>query len=276
MMSYEVLVLKEEWFFELQGPDHFKVLTEIINKGYSKARDRYKIVASPRICSPEHFLTDLHLKKGHNVTAAILLGSEDAWKSIEQKLGFSRTFNADITSDTCSYDSDVPPPILQELGSLTLDNVKFIEIKKGQVIDALIKERVLATTVVQVLDAYKIGFSEKELQIPQFELTGYSAFGRQVGATFLDFTVEIFLANRSSPYIIDHDLVMLDRVFLCCNVIKEHNLVEYYTKKCNFKQTQRPDLLISLLDSSVRLEDSMKFNKDFHVSFLHREIIPHD
>lgn len=272
-MSYEVLILSESWFFDLQGPDHFKVFTEIINKGYSKARDRYKIVASPRICSPDEFLTDLHLQKNHNVTSAILLGSKEVWESIERRTGFRRTFNSDISSDTCSYDSDVPSHVLEEFGPLTLDNVKFTKIGNSEPLDALIKDRVLATAVIQALDEYKVGFTEEELCIPQFELTGFCAFGRQVGAKFLDFTIELFIGNRKSPFSIDQEL---KKSLLCCTVIKEHKLVQYYTSKCQFRQTNRPDVLISLLDATLRLEDSMRFNRDFHISFLHREIVSHD
>lgn len=271
-MSYEILILDEDWFYTEQGPDHFRVLTEIINKGFSKVRDRYKVVSSPRIHSHEYLLSELHLQKNHNVTAAILLGTEEAWESVEHKTGFRRTFNSDISTDNGSYDSDVPPHILEEFGQLSMDNAKFTKFQKGQFLEDLVKNRVLGTAVIQSLDEYKIAFSGEEQGVPQYELAGFTAFSRLLGAKFLDFAIELVLGDRSSPYVITRE----PKVFLCCTVIKEHNLVEYYTKKCQFEQSNRSDFLITLADSSTCLGDHIRLNKELHVSFLHRTILPHD
>lgn len=269
-MSYEVLLLTELWFFDSQEPHHFKILTEILNKGYAKARDRYQIVASPRINQPEDLVSDLHLIKGNNVFLAILLGSDEKWNEIETGTGFFRTFNPDISSNKCSFDSDVPSHILEMLGPLSLDPVRFVKFEARDSLNRSIQKRVLATCAFQSLDGLQLSPWRRQDRTQCYELTGFTSFGRKMGTQFLQFCINQFFANPDSRVL---PSTQIDRYFICCTVIAEHNLVSYYTQQCGFSKSDKEDIFFLHGENAVGLEVNMKFNKSFHIAFLHREVL---
>lgn len=272
-MSYEVLLLSQEWFKQSQDPSHFQVLTEIINKGYSKPRDRFQVVLSARIQAPQYLLRDLQIDVNKHLVFAILLGSKEKLKEAERQFGYTRTFNADISQSSSCNDSDVPPEILEHLGPLRKDNIKFRSISPGKALDPEIKDRVLATVGYKALSPQEIDGSIEHEGARYYELTGFCAFGKRLGTSFLEFTIEEFFGARESPIAIDPNV---PQYFICCTVIVEHDLVSYYTQACGFSKSKRPDERVSKSKIPKELETSMIFRKDFHVAFLFREVIPHD
>ena len=65
-------------------------------------------------------------------------------------------------------------------------------------------------------------------------------------------------------------------IIIHADVIKEHGLVEYYTKKCSFTKSSQEDILIKVdngqkVDNGV-LEKGILASKNFHLSFLERII----
>lgn len=271
-MSYEVLILPQEWFRQSQGPSHFQVLTEIINKGYSKARDRYQVVLSPRIESHEHLLRDLQIDPDKALVYAVLLGSEEKWREAEELVGLTRSFNPDISACSSCFDSDVPPEIVEQLGPLTENNTKYTFINPGEPLDPSIQNRVLTTAGFKALSSSDVDGTIRVEGAQYYELTGFCAFGKRLGTTFLEFALESFFGSRTSPIAVDRDA---SHYFICCTVIVEHDLVSYYTKVCGFSKSKREDVRVSKSNIPKELETTMKFRKDFHVAFLFREIIPH-
>ncbi|WPK25952.1 hypothetical protein PUMCH_003291 [Australozyma saopauloensis] len=270
-MLYEIVFLSSEWFFCSQGPDHFKVLTEIINKGYSKARDRFDIVASPRIECPSELLNSFHVKEDGDFVYALLLGNKQIWSEIETQTGYRRRFNADISPKSHCEDSDVPPKILEYFGELEPQNVTYTFLKPNEHIDEEVQNRVFAVAGYQILEQHLV---DQTIEIPgakYYELTGFCAFGKRMGTKYLEYTIEQFFADRSSPIAIDK---RAPQFFVCCVVIAEHDLVPYYTKVCKFTRSKKEDVLVTSAENLQVLESTLKFKKDFHVSFLYREVIP--
>lgn len=260
-MAYELVVLPREWVFGAHGG--FQSLAKIINKGYSKPIHKYNVILSPRIREPETFVADFTPKKYVSLHIVLLLGPETVFSQLEAD-GYVRDFDRPNDSLEAAFSCDIPE---KYRGLFNLNEnvpVKVTEASSDYVLTPDVLYRVLATAGVKA-------FAE-DLGVPHvrpFELSTFTSYMRGSGPVVLELLIKHVFTNKNI-----YDLLAAEKVVLYADVIKEHQLVEYYVSKCGFKMTEREDVKV-LLNPEGGLKDStssFRATRDFHLALLAREI----
>lgn len=267
-MSYELLILPKKWLFTNDGPEKFNVLANVINKAYSKPMHKYGIINSPRIKQPAKFLDDLQVTEGKECFITILLGTDAVFSKIEAETGFKRKFHYDLYPLSTSINSDIPKEYKPYFGPLLPDsNVKIIVADASTTIDKALADRIVAVC------GYK-SYSEEEKTIEragvkEYELTTFVSFMSGSGPELLNYTLANFLCTLESEFI---DLKNAQKCIVYAVVIREHDLVRYYTTKCQFDLFGKPDMCVPMSGEGSPLEWGIVSTRDFHLSFLQREV----
>lgn len=264
---YELLVLPKEWLFSSDDPYKYDVLSAVINKAYSKPMAKYGIIQTTRVKDSAKFLEQLQLTPEKECFIALLLASSDTFSKIEKETGFVRKFDLDVYPLKNCYSSDIPKEYKGYFEPLSTSNVKVTIADSTTKVDSSIADRFLA------LCGYKTfyGPEKKEQSVREYELTSFTSFLSGMALLLLDYTLEHLLCNA------EYGLMKVDgdRTESCivhAVVIKEHDLVPYYTKCCRFDLWGHPDSLISASETNSQLEFGVLASRDFHLSFLRREV----
>lgn len=269
-MTYDLIILRKEWFFH-ESPEHhatrFQTLRAVINKAYSKMMNRYGLITTVRIKNPESLLDDLQFSPKKEVSLAILLGSHETFADLESKHGYTRKFNQTIHPLTDAHNSDIPAQYASAFGPLTKENVRVIELAPDCALDSSILDRVVATV------GYKTFSDEYTPNAPpdvkQYELTAYTSYSRGAGPRLLEFMSKQYFVDQT---IKAFDLGGITKVILHAVVIKEHDLVPYYIKTCDFVLSPQPEILVSASGQGDHIEFGVCATADFHLSFLYKEL----
>lgn len=270
-MTYELLVIPKEWLFT-PFPGQFDVLTDIINKLYSKAMAKYGIVQSTRIKHSGKFLSDFLLTPEKDVFLLVLLGSHDAFRQLKEKEGYERNFVADVFPLSGAFDSDVPAQYMLYFGELSDERVKITTLTPGEALTEDAANRVLATAGFKTfheLDPLADDLVAKsEPTVKEYELTSYGSFGKRMGPRLLDYAIDKFVADPHCVYLNQKDIT---GCVLHAVVIREHDLVPYYTHACRFVPSGKADAVYSS-GKPWMLEDGVITTQDIHLAFLRRDI----
>lgn len=248
-MGYDLVVLPKNWFFEDVYPGKFDRLANIINTGYDRAKNKYRIIETSRIKKPQDLPIDLQYSPEKDVFLTLLLGLTECFQSIEP-----REF------------SKVPFLLLQygnHFGELTKDNVNIHLVDTKFVIDEDIQSRVLSTV------GFKTHNGSKEESTVEYEITAFTSFVSGIGSKLLEFVIENTFKDPNTRYF---DSSKVATVHLHAVVIRDHDLVPYYAKYCNFHRFGQPDLLIKANNENSPLEDGIVASRDFHLAFLRRTL----
>lgn len=260
----EVLVLSERWLF---APNQdFAVLTGILNKGYSKVIN-FGYITQQRIREPATFLEDFQIKPGKRASFLLLLGSETAFETLASETGFARNFNPTVFP--LAADSDIPANYAPYFGTPELSRYTIAD--ADFVLTEDIAKRVLSTI------AYKT-FTEVDIHVDDFvakddpaaveyELTAFTSFLPRAASLLLEYSITHFVQTRQSALFNHLDI---NRCILHAVVIREHDLVRFYDKYCNFARGDKADDVVSALHSSLSF--TLGTAKDFHLAFLRREV----
>lgn len=272
-MTYELLVLPKSWLFARGDPHKYDVLAKAINKAYSKPMGKYGIIQSNRIKDYSNFLDELQITEGKECFISILLGSEQVFTRIKDETGFKRKFDYEIYPLSKSGSSDIPKEYRNYFEPLTLNSkVKVTIADLSTIIDDKIADRVLGLCGYKTFyesDMWVDDFASKVSTTKDYELTSFASFMSGIGSQLLDYTLANFIANPESKLI---NQTNIKKCVVHAVVIKEHNLVPYYTKCCNFHLSEKPDCVVPDSGESSLLENGIKASRDFHLSFLRREV----
>lgn len=267
-MSYQLLILPKSWLFDKGDPHKFDVLTKILNKGYSKPMHRYGIILSPRVNEPDEFLKAFELTQQKESFIAVLLGTLSVFSKIESETGFKRNFHYDLYPLSTCFNSDIPRQYKHYFGPLLSD--LDVEIKVADdttIIEDDIADRILAVCGYKTCDPDEKLAQEKTVK--HYELTSYVSFLSGSGPELLNFTLRNYLSDPRSPFV---DVKEVDKCVLHANMIREHNLVNYYIQKCAFTPGKKPDVLIPMSGENSPIDFGVISKHDFHVTFLRREV----
>lgn len=267
-MSYELLILPKSWIFAEGDPKKFDVLTKVINKGYSKPMHRYGIIQSPRIKNPDKFMDSLQITEEKECFIAILLGTPSVFSKIESETGYKRNFHYDLYPLSTSINSDIPRDLKAYFGPLLPDlDVEIKVANAATIIDHDIADRIVAVC------GFKTSMLDNKIvdgvALKAYELTSFVSFLSGSGPELLNYTLTNFLSDPNCQFV---NLKDIERCVVLADVIREHDLVPYYIKKCEFDLEEKPDICIPQSGENSPLEDGIVSSQDFHISFLRREI----
>lgn len=270
-MAFKLLVLKNDWFFKPNsGYPDFEKLTKLINKAYSKARYKFDIITTQRIKDPTTFLEDFSIDNDKRFCFFILLGSESIFDKIRLEDNFERDFSIPNRNLEESYACDIPEKYYDLLGFDNTSEIEIEEVDCNYVLDDNSLKRVLGTAGLK--DCSK---EEREVNdTSELALTCFTSFMRNTAPQILDTVIYKYLLEPR--YMSSHRLLNTAtmKVMLYAEVIREHKLVEYYSSKCGFEFSS--EILIEVDDNGKLknnpFEDNILATRNFHVSFIHREI----
>lgn len=287
-MGYDLIILRSDWLFTDPDPVKYETLTYLINKAYSKPMAKYGIIRSNRIKSPKSFLQCLGLSPEKEPVIVLLLGSSDGFEKLEREHGFDRKFKSDVWPLSQCNDSDLPPHLVDEFGPLVPEFVRVHNLEPHEALDSTIINRCLATLGFKRVHApespQNIVKSQERLRSfgeyderpklamkknLELELTAYTSFMPRGGAILLEYIISEWLANGRNDWFTEHDV---SSYTILASVIKEHDLVSYYTKKCGFVAHGQPDCVVKASNTDSPLEPGVIAASDFTVSFLKREV----
>lgn len=265
-MTLELLVLNKDWLFGLnQDGIRFEGLSKLINKAYYKARYKFDVITTPRIKNPKCFLDDLQISEKDDICLFIMLGKEEIFAELHQRDNYRRNFNSPTTNLIDSFNCDIPD---KYYGLLSLENNPDITIKVANP-DYVVDDQVLNRTLGTV--GIKRYHGKPHLKANELQLTSFTSFMRNAGPRILDIVIERYLLQHNNNFI----CTTTEKIILQAEVVREHKLVEYYTSKCGFKESH--DILVKVNENGYLLDnpfkESMQATRDFHVTYIFREIL---
>lgn len=273
-MSYELLVLPKKWLFASERPKKFDILAQVINKAYSKPMAKYGIIETTRIKNYDKILDELQITENKECFITILLGSQSKFAQIESETGFKRVFDLEVFPLANSASSDIPRQYRHYFEPLTAtSDIKVTFADEKTVVDADLANRLLAVCGYKTFyesDAWAddhVGGNDQNVR--EYELTSFASFLGGVGPQLLEYTIANYITN---PNLQLTDQTNIDKCVIHAVVIKDHELVPYYTKYCQFHTSDKPDCLIPKGGEDSPLEDGIRATKDFHLAFLRREV----
>lgn len=257
---YELVVLDKSWIFGPDAATRFRVLSKVINKAYSKPMYRFGIVQLTRVKKPALFLSDFSLSANKDVFFTLLLIKEDYF----QTLGISRLFEADVHPLEKCTSSDIAGTHADLFEPLTDANVEITYADENYIIDDSVANRVLST-----LGFKTFSDNAEKSEIPEYEITCFTSFLRGIGPQLLNFLIEKFVSDPECAYLSNRSsqACMLHAV-----VIRDHLLVPYYVKNCEFVEYGKADLAISVSGENSPLEAGIVATKPFSLAFLRRKV----
>lgn len=243
----ELLILPRSWI--LANHAHHKALALIINKLYSKPMHRFGIITSPRVKNEATFIDDFSFGLKKEATLYLLLGPDRAFQQMRDD-GITRDFDSGIDSLDQAFDCDIPEKYHP---MFPLTQITEVHCADDFELTPEVMNRVVGTA----------GY--KSLDDGRYELTAYTSFMRGLGPRLIDITAQHFLRSLNKPSFV-----------VVAEVIVQHNLVKYYTDKCGFVKSSRPDVWVKtssggdVIDSP--LENGILATRDFSLASLERTI----
>lgn len=265
-MSFELIGIPVTWF-KNGNCENVAKLTKIINKSYDKVRFRYGRVGSQRISSHDTFLADLDISTTKPFVIFLFLGPPDVFVEARSE-GFKRNFSESFSVDD-AYDCDIVDPYATQLNDSERNiDTKFVG--DDFVITTDITNRILGT-----IGFKKYGVNSKS---QDFELTTFTSFLRTSGPKLFHYVARNFFAEGHPKF---DELLEIRRspraeVRLHATIIKDHDLVPFYTNKCGFTPSSKPDVLIKADEDSsleeIEARGGLLVAKAFRFAFLHKDV----
>lgn len=264
-MEYELLVLTRNWFLNSANKESRGYITKLINKAFSLVHYKYEYISSSRVTNADTLIYDLEIEKSDEFCYYVLLGPSekfDTWKND----GFYRQFSS-TTSLENAYDCNIPQKYIDELQFNTNSNISIIVPPSDFQFDSHMLNRVISTCGFKGYNGTKKGTRVKLLT-----LAAVTSFMRQSAAPTLEIVISKCLLDPKLLGCLTHDrLETIDKFRIQADIIKEHQLIDFYTKKCHFKQDDKDDIYVSSVEDCP-FEDLLTINKPFTISFLYRDV----
>lgn len=271
-MSFEILALPHSWIHKDSVSSRFENLKHLINASYNKPRYRFGIIQSPRIKNNNSVLSDLAIDANDEICIYLLLGKEEKFDDLFFNEGYKRDLTKVATTFSQVFANDIPERYY------SIFNLEDIKTAKISFVDSDFEftEEALNRCIASV--GLRSFHGTVKPDTKEFELTAFTSFMRNTAPVFLDFIINQCLldSGRFEQISLQGTLNDFRTIIIHADVIKEHGLVEYYTKKCSFTKSCQEDVLIKI-DNQQNVEDGILekgilASKDFHLSFLERVI----
>lgn len=267
-MCFELIVLKKEWFlYHESSSDSLKYLTGLMNKGYDKARIKYGVIKSYRVKNTGSFLDDFQIRDTEDFALLLLLGPEEIFRDLKDKDNFSRDFLRTSQDLGDMYNCDIPDKY-SKLFNVNLNDLKVNVVNPDYEVDESVVGRVLNTAGLKK-------YSQNGKFTEELELTAFTSFSRGSGPKMLNLIIDI-LRNRNTNPIFTELPTQNAKIKLHAEVITQHNLVDYYTRKCDFEISDKETVLVRVTPDGrledCPFEDNIMASRDFTITFLHRDI----
>lgn len=271
-MEFELVVFTKSWLLS-HGDDHDKMsgIRKLINRSYDKPRYKFGIITTSRVKAPQTFLEDFGLLGSkYGFCLFVLLGPKDTFDKLNQQYGYFRNFGEAATPQTI-FDNDIKSEYedLFNFDALEL-KPKVILADSSTSVDDLFLSRVLGCV------GFKTSQQETKDSI-QLDLTAFTSFLRGSGPKLIDLVLLNVLEDpKNFSFLKDQGMIDEDikKYNILADCITEHNLVDFYVKRCGFSLTGEEDLLIEVgTDGRLKnnpYEDGIMATKDFHISFLQK------
>ncbi|KAK6198852.1 uncharacterized protein RJT21DRAFT_51655 [Scheffersomyces amazonensis] len=275
-MTFELLILKKEWFYHHRDDQYrFEGIKKLVNKSYDKSRFKFGIIQTQRIKSSQTIPEDLALQDVDDFNLFILLGSNEVFKKLSYEDGYIRDFSQDATNLEQSYDCDIPEKYYTLFDLSKIDDLKITIVDNDFNLDLNIISRSLGSAGFRTYKHTTLKDEDIEL-----ELTAFTSFMRKAGPKILNLVLDKCILNSKYFSLLFPTLPPLNhykKLILHADVIKEHKLVEYYVSACSFVPSPKDDILLEIADDNMvmagPLECGIYATQNFHISFIHREIL---
>ncbi|KAG8204478.1 Biofilm-induced protein [Candida albicans P76067] len=270
-MSFEVLALPYSWVHKDSVSSRFENLKHLINASYNKPRYRFGIIQSPRIKNNDTVLSDLAIDANDEICIYLLLGKKEKFDDLANE-GYKRDLTKVATTFNQVFANDIPE---RYYSIFNLEDINTAKITFADS-DFEFSDEILNRCIASV--GLRSFHGKAKPATKDFELTAFTSFMRNTAPVFLDFIINQCLldSERFEKISFQGSLNDFQTIIIHADVIKEHGLVEYYTKKCSFTKSSQEDILIKVdngqkVDNGV-LEKGILASKNFHLSFLERII----
>lgn len=264
-MGHELLVLTRSWFLNNATKESRANITKLINKAYSLVHFKYECISSCRVTNADTLISDLEMDKCDEFCYYVVLGPTEKFDSWKNE-GFSRQF-VPTTSLANAYDCNIPQKYAEELQFDASSDIAVVVPPGDFQFDGHTLSRVISACGLKGYNGTNNGTGVKPLT-----LAAVTSFMRQSAAPTLELVISRCLLDPKILAYLTHDtLETIDTLRIHADVIKEHQLVDFYTKKCHFKQDDKHDISVSTVDECP-FEDMMAIKKPFTISFLYRDV----
>lgn len=271
-MSFEVIALPYSWIHRKGSSSRFENLLNLINASYNKPRYKFGIIKTPRIKNNQSILLDLAIGVDDEICIYLLLGKDEIFEDLFDKDGYKRDLTKESINVTQAFSNDIPERYYSvfDLGQLSNAGIVFAD-EEFELTNDVLNRCIASVGLRSFHDKLKSGIKE-------FELTAFTSFMRNTAPAFLNFVINNCLLNEDRFAKLSQAGLLNDynKIVIHADVIKEHGLVEYYTKKCSFVQSLRPDVHVTVAEDMKAAEGIFEKGvlaaRDFHISFLEREI----
>lgn len=258
-------MLSSNW---LAGPysSRFDNLKKVINKSYNKARFKYGIIKTPRINSKVSIYDNFRVQGDSEISILLLLGAEEQFKKFREEDNYFRAFEPSFSWEEAN-DCNIPEKYLSQLVFNENTPVKLTYYDLNEPFTAEQANRIIGSVGFKSYKGAEADSSTREL-----EVTAFTSFMRRSAPTMLELAIKHYLKLEGGPHKDLHG--EYEKVVLHAEVIKEHNLVQYYVNACSFEQADKPEVLIPIVSAanSGIFEDNLEAYQDFHICSLYRAI----
>lgn len=266
MGQFELLVFSRSYFVDLP-PEGLAPFVKFINKAYNKPRYKFEYVTTSRVGSYETFFKDFHITEDGGFVLMVMLGPKDSLKTLE------RDFDSQSTNVEEAFNCDIPQELCDD------EDLRFDA--KQVVVTAVDKEYRLDKDLYRVLGssgfvAVNEGIDNANNELV-LELTCVSSFMKQFAPKQLEYCVENFLKTLKILEFFKDDEIpskKFRKVVLEASVIRQHKLLDYYTKHCGFVHSGKPDFLVDFSSKdSGPFTNQIEISRPFNIEFIHRDIL---
>lgn len=261
--SCQLLVFSKECFLDNTFLErHMRQLKNIINLGYQKVKNKYKIIGTERIGDQEDFLEEMGVTdETQHFLFFLLVGSKSIIERVKQD-NYTRSSRA---SDVTSF--DIPAQYVDHLHQSVDAKVDSKLVDKDSIVSEDDQDRVLGTAAIRTPPP---GNEDKSGAFI-IQLTAVTSFFRGGGQKIFNLMLKYILENDISPLfkkklkIAGYKCVKVE-----ADYIFEHELLNFY-RKCGFSisssKLMKTDSRGKILDPGFA--HRITANRDFHLVYTH-------
>lgn len=271
MAEFELLVFPKEYFVNALGnsvdeasEDRTSSITRFINRAYDKVRFKFDIITTPRISENESILDAFHIDSQSGFVLFIVLGPKDPLAKL------NRDFNTPASTTEQALMSDIPSDFCDQ------ENLHFDP--TNMIVTVVENDYNFEADIQRAIGS--CGFITKALESQgdklALELTAFTSYMKKLAPQVLDYSIENFIKTfKILDYLFEggSQSYVFNNIVLEACVIRQHKLVEYYTAKCGFSQSDKKDFIVDATGKDFGpFDEDISAKCDFNIAFIHRDI----
>ncbi|CUM67616.1 uncharacterized protein PRCAT00005316001 [Priceomyces carsonii] len=288
IMSFEILVLRKNWFYTEKSRETSHPLVGLLNKAYAKVKYKYQILKSDRV--PKDLCLAFDVASAEEFSFLLLLGPTDKFDLLKNN-GIIRDFSERAKNFEEANDCDIPPEYVHLFDLKSNSDVKWTVADDDYEFTDDVIYRVLSTVGVKSGspdennktskgDTSKDKSPPKVNAVKEIYITAFTSFCKNTASKFLDLILqEIFFEKLAESLENRPQTLKKEKLIVHADCVKEHCLVDYYVSKLNFELANKEYYFDIMKDGTIHsdaLPDHMleiKAYRDFHITFLKRTVL---